>query len=85
MNEISSKIASAVEQQETETHEITDRVQQVASGAQEVSTNISVVSTTAHSAGSAASDMLTATDELNGQSEILRIAVEEFLDKVRAA
>ena len=85
LDDVSSTVAAAVEKQEFATQEIAGGVEQVAIGAQDVSTNISLVSAAALSTGDTASDMLMATGELSEMSTILETAVNEFLETVRAA
>jgi methyl-accepting chemotaxis protein len=85
VNQISSTIAAAVEEQTAATQEITRNVQQAANGTQEVSANIESVSKAADEAGTAAAAVLTAADELAGQSDALRREVDHFLSTVRAA
>ncbi|EKV27726.1 Methyl-accepting chemotaxis protein [Caenispirillum salinarum AK4] len=85
LKEISSNIASAVEQQGAATHEIARNVEQAAVGTQEVTSNISGVSTAARDAGNAASEVLTAAGSLSEQADTLSAEVDRFIDRVRAA
>lgn len=82
---ISSSIAAAMEEQGASTNEIANSVQSASAGTQEVSTNISGVTQAASETGGAAAGVLDATKELNSQADILRSAVDEFLQKVKAA
>lgn len=84
VNEISSSIASAVEEQSAATQEIGRNVQQAASGTQEVAANIEGVSTAAAEAGSSASDVLHAASTLSEEAARLRSEVDSFISKVRA-
>ncbi len=85
VNDISSSIASAVEEQTAATQEITRNVQQAASGTREVSRNISGVSQAVEKAGSAAGGVKQAADGLARQAKALRHEVDQFLATLRAA
>jgi len=83
--EISSTIASAVEEQGAATQEISRNVQQAAHGTQQVSANISDVQRGASETGSASSQVLSAAQSLSGDSNRLKLEVGKFLNSVRAA
>jgi len=85
INEISSAIASAVEEQGAATQEIARSVQQASAGTGEVSATISGVSSAASETGSSASQVLGAAQELAQQAERLRSEVHGFVERVRAA
>jgi methyl-accepting chemotaxis protein len=85
VNEISTAIASAVEEQGAATQEISRSVQQAAQGTQEVSANIVSVSTAAQETGSAAAQVLEASSELAKQAAVMREEVERYIAGVRAA
>jgi methyl-accepting chemotaxis protein len=85
VSEISTAIASAVEEQGAATQEISRNVQQAAQGTQEVSANIGGVTGAASQTGQAAGEVLSAASELGKNGETLRAQVEEFLRTVRAA
>jgi methyl-accepting chemotaxis protein len=85
MSEITSNISSAVDQQGSATREIARNIQSVAAGSNEVNAHIGGVSTAAAATGTAAADVLSNARALDGQSAMLRTAVDEFLTKVRAA
>ena len=85
MSEISTAVATAVEQQAAATQEITRNTQQAAKGTQGVSQNIGGVNQAASETGAAATQVLGASDELSKQSELLRRQIGEFLEKIRAA
>ena len=85
VSEISTAIASAVEEQGAATQEISRNVQQAAQGTQEVSSNISGVTDAAKQTGSAAVEVLDAAGELGKSGALLKNQVEEFLRTVRAA
>jgi len=85
MSEISSTIASAVEEQGAATQEISRNVQQAAEGTQQVSSNITDVQRGATETGSASSQVLSAAQSLSRDSNHLKLEVGKFLDTVRAA
>jgi methyl-accepting chemotaxis protein len=85
MSEISTAIASAVEQQAAATREITRNTQEAAHGTQEVSRNVQGVTQAASETGSAATQVLGASSELSRQSEVLRSQIGDFLEKIRTA
>jgi methyl-accepting chemotaxis protein len=85
INQISTAIASAVEEQGVATQEIARNVQEAAAGTQEVTHNIGGVNQAAENTGHAANDVLNAATELSRHSEVLKRAVQTFLDGVRAA
>jgi len=84
INEVTSAIASAVEQQNTATQEIAHNVQQARAGTSAVSQTISGVTDAARAAGAAASSVLQASNTLGEQSGELRTLVQRFLQDVRA-
>jgi methyl-accepting chemotaxis protein len=85
LSEISSTIASAVEEQGAATQEISRNVQQAARGTQQVSSNITDVQRGASETGSASSQVLSAAKSLSGDSDRLKVEVGKFLTSVRAA
>ncbi len=85
ISEISTTVASAVEQQRGATQEIARNVQEAAKGTQEVSANIGGVSQAAGATGAAAAQLLQTSEELGKQSDVLRDQVQTFLDRARAA
>jgi methyl-accepting chemotaxis protein len=85
MSEISSTIASAVEEQGAATQEISRNVQQAAQGTHQVSANISDVQRGASETGSASSQVLSAAQSLSRDSTRLKSEVSKFLTTVRAA
>jgi methyl-accepting chemotaxis protein len=85
MNTIAGAIASAVDQQAAATREITGNTQEAARGAEDVTRNITGVSQAAQETGSAATQVLTASDILSRQSEGLRKEVADFLAEIRSA
>jgi methyl-accepting chemotaxis protein len=85
MSEITLSISSAVEEQNGATSEIARNIHSVAAGSSEIRVNIGGVSTAAAATGTAAGEVLTNARELENQSDMLRVAVDEFLTKMRAA
>jgi methyl-accepting chemotaxis protein len=85
LSEISSTIASAVEEQGAATQEISRNVQQAARGTQQVSSHITDVQRGASETGSASSQVLSAAKSLSGDSNRLKLEVGKFLNSVRAA
>jgi len=84
VSEISTAIASAVEEQGAATQEISRNVQQAAQGTQEVSSNSTGVSEAARQTGAAAAQVLQSAGELSRNGAALRQQVDEFLRTVRA-
>jgi methyl-accepting chemotaxis protein len=85
ISEISSTIASAVEEQGAATQEISRNVQQAAVGTTQVASNISDVQRGANETGSASSQVLTSAQSLSLESNRLKLEVGNFLNMVRAA
>lgn len=85
ISQISTAVASAVEEQRAATQEIARNVQEAANGTQNVTVNISAVSQSAAKTGEAASILLTESQNLTAQSETLQREVRAFLERTRAA
>ena len=85
LSEISSTIASAVEEQGAATQEISRNVQQAAQGTLQVSSNITDVQRGAGDTGSASSQVLSAAQSLSRDSTRLKLEVGKFLSSVRTA
>jgi methyl-accepting chemotaxis protein len=85
MSEISSTIASAVEEQGAATQEIARNVQQAAQGTSQVSASICDVQQGASETGAASSQVLSAAQSLSRDSNRLTIEVGKFMNTVRAA
>ncbi len=83
MSEITTTIASAVEEQGAATREIARNVQQASTGTREVSSNIGSVTQAAGEAGHMAGSVLGATKELARQTDRLRQEVDGFVRRVR--
>ena len=85
ISEISTAVASAVEEPRASTQEIARNVQEAAKGTQEVSANITGVSQAAGATGAAAAQLLATSEEIGKQSDVLGQQVKTFLDRARAA
>ncbi|MDQ2106704.1 methyl-accepting chemotaxis protein, partial [Azospirillum isscasi] len=85
VDEIATAIAAAVEEQGAATQEITRNLHQAAAGTQQVASNIVGVQQAATDTGAAASQVLSAAQELSQQAERLTDEVGDFLNGVRCA
>jgi methyl-accepting chemotaxis protein len=85
IDEVTTAIAAAVEEQGAATREIARNVQHAAGGTSEVSSNIVGVSTASSKAGSAANEVLNASGALSREAEMLRAEIDRFLVSIRAA
>jgi methyl-accepting chemotaxis protein len=85
INEVTTAIAAAVEQQGTATRQIARNIQHAAGGTSEVSSNIVGVSTASAEAGAAAGEVLTASSALRREADVLRAEIDAFLSNIRAA
>src|SRR5579883_1809358 len=85
INDVSTAIAAAVEEQGAATREIARNIQHAAGGTSEVSSNIIGVSTASAEAGSAATQVLDASAALRGEADRLRAEIDAFLSNIRAA
>jgi methyl-accepting chemotaxis protein len=85
INDVTTAIAAAVEQQGAATREIARNIQHAAGGTSEVSSNIVGVSTASAEAGSAATQVLDASAALRSEAETLRAEIDAFLNNIRAA
>jgi methyl-accepting chemotaxis protein len=84
INEISTTIASAVEEQTAATNEISRNVSEAAKGTAEVSSNIAGVSQAADEGGRGASDILAAAEGLAQESLRLDQVTTNFLKRMRS-
>ncbi|WP_037456761.1 methyl-accepting chemotaxis protein [Skermanella stibiiresistens] len=85
MNEITTTIASAIEEQGAATRDISSNIGQAARGTEEVSANIGGVTEAASETGTAASQVLGASEGLAREAEKLRAEVANFIATIRAA
>jgi len=85
IDEISSQIATSVDQQGAATREIAGNVLQAADGTREVTDNIHNVTRASNEAGVAIGRLLDAANGLSSQSERLKSEVGQFLGSLRVA
>ncbi|MBR1092536.1 HAMP domain-containing protein [Bradyrhizobium manausense] len=85
IDNVTTTIAAAVEEQGAATREIARNIQHAAGGTSEVSSNIVGVSTASAEAGAAATEVLTASDALRREADMLRGEIDAFLNNMRAA
>ncbi|WP_050424225.1 methyl-accepting chemotaxis protein [Bradyrhizobium tropiciagri] len=85
INDVTTAIAAAVEEQGAATREIARNIQHAAGGTSEVSSNIVGVSTASAEAGAAAGEVLSASDALRREADVLRSEIDGFLSNIRAA
>ncbi len=85
VDEISSAIAAAMEEQNAATHEIADSIHQAAEGTQVVNDNVRAVSDASQEAGAASAQVQSAAGELAQQASILKDEVGKFIQQVRAS
>jgi methyl-accepting chemotaxis protein len=85
INEVTTAIAAAVEEQGAATREIARNIQHAASGTSEVSSNIVGVSQASSEAGTSAADVLSASVGLRKEADMLRNEIDTFLSQIRAA
>jgi len=83
IQEYSSSIAVAVEEQGVATQEIAQNIEQAAAGTVEVTSNITGVNQAAAETGESSIQLLEAAGELSQQSETLGREVDNFLSQVR--
>lgn len=84
MNEVSSSVSAAVEQQAHATQEITRSTQSASQSTQAVSRTMADVSRAADETGEAAQEVGTAVSDLHSQIEMLESEVESFVAQIRA-
>ncbi len=85
ISEISSHIATAVEQQGEATNEIARNTENAAADTQEVSMSVGSVTRAAGTAGAAAHAVLDSAEALSGQSDALRTQVRQFITGIRGS
>ena len=85
IDEVSTSVASAVEQQGAATREIARNVQEAASGTTEVSTNVTGISEVSAQSGQIALRVNRASQKISGEVRTLRGEVDRFLASVQAA
>ena len=85
IDQTSSEIAAAMEQQDSATREIAQNVTEAANGTRAVSENIVSVTHASQETGAAASQVTMSAGELSGQASRLKLEVDSFLAKLEAA
>lgn len=85
INDSTTTIAAAVEEQTAATGEIAQSVGLAAKGSRDVSENILHVNTAALRTGTASAQVLSAARELSRESENLKQKVDKFFNDIRAA
>ena len=85
INDISTAIAAAVEEQTAATREISRNVHGAAQGTEQVSANVAQVNAAAGRTGDAARLVLGAAGQLSRESDALRGEVDRFMAGIRAA
>ena len=85
MSEVSAGIASAVEQQDATTRDISANLQQAGQFSSDVNANLAGVSAAIDSGGETAGQVLETARDLSLQARQLATEVENFLSEVRAA
>ncbi|HYD69228.1 methyl-accepting chemotaxis protein [Azospirillum sp.] len=85
IDQISTVIASAVQQQSAATQQIAVNVTQAASGNEEISRNVTSVSVAANQTSVASKTMIESSAELSRQSDAMRSQVDAFLETLRAS
>ncbi len=85
INQVSTRIAAAVEEQGTATQEIARNIAEATTGTRDVSRNVGGVSRAAEETGNISGKVQTAATKLTEQSGMLSEKVQRFLQKVRAA
>jgi len=85
IKQIASSIAGAVEQQSAATSEIARNCQQAAIGTQEVTENITGVGQAAEMTGTASTQLMSLSTGLSIEATNLRVEVESFVERLKAA
>ena len=85
VEEIASSISAAVEQQSAAMQEISGNVQQAAVRTQEAAESLQLVSGGLTANGAAAGEVLSSSERLSDQAQILRQEVDCFLGAIREA
>ncbi len=84
INQVSTRIASAIEEQGAATQEIARNIAEATTGTRDVSRNVSGVSRAAEETGAISTQVQAAANKLTDQSALLSQKVKTFLEKVRA-
>ena len=84
VNDITTNIAAAVEEQGTATQEISSSVEKAAAGTQNVSSNIISVTEATGESSKIANEVLQSAGTMSSQSDTLRTEMNKFLDHIKA-
>ncbi len=85
IREISTSVAAAIEEQNTAANEISRNTQGASTGTQDVTVSIAGVKAASVKTGESAANVLSASEGLTRQSELLARQVSRFMQRVRAA
>jgi methyl-accepting chemotaxis protein len=85
LNEVSTSIASAVQEQGAATQEIARNVQQAAAGTEEVMSNVAGISQAASDTGRIASQVHASSGKISGEVGVLQGEVAAFLASLKVA
>ena len=85
INEISSAIASAIEEQRAATREIAQNVYEASTGTNEVSANVAGISDAAAQTGEVATRVTVAASRIEADVDVLRGEVRGFLEGLKRA
>jgi methyl-accepting chemotaxis protein len=85
VNEYSSTIAAAVEEQSAATNEIVSNMQTAAHGVDQINANVNSIRTSADETSESTRQVLDAAKLLSQQSEMLNLEVDTFLKGIQAA
>ncbi len=85
IDEMTTEVASSVDEQNAATQDIAQNIQRTATGTQDVSSNIVEVNSAAQQSSEAAGKVVEVVGQLTTQSDTLRSELEQFLAKLRAA
>jgi len=85
VDERTSSVSAAIEEQNSSTSEISRSAQEAAEGTGEVSNNIGQVQQAANDTATSTEQLKLASDGLAGEANSLRKAVENFMQEVRSA
>jgi len=81
----STAIAAAMEEQGASTQSVAHNVSDAANGTRDVSDSIAIVRSASEEARSASAQVMTSSDDLAEQSALMKEEVARFLEKIRAA
>jgi methyl-accepting chemotaxis protein len=85
VDEKTTSVASAVEEQSTATAEISSNIQEAATGTDKVSSNMQDIQQAANDSANSTELLKTASNELTAQTDKLQTSVKEFLAEIRSS